>query len=520
MGPLAAALLAALLGSLASCSSEPSAPEPPRIRVRSERIGHLGAGYKPRSLMVSRDLEHFAWIDQREKRCRVVVDRKKGPLFAQCAEPRFSPDAGTLVYWAAAQITDPPSVRLVANGEPSGPVVADNGPLRFSRTGGAWATVAPARIEAPPANATADEERGAESSPPDAAASVESPPHRVIAFDSRGSLGEHADATAPTLSPDGAHVAYIAADEQGRQSLIVDGEVKRTFALPEGKYLPSIKQTKPGPNLEPETTVQYLPDGTLVGVALDRGGWTVFHGDEVWATYPAIRVPLSAGLQVLSPETGTSRALVAGSLALAEAAPTACWWERREGDLDAWRVVCNGKPVDDQVCETYSTDVPITVSADGRSAAYACRETPAFEASEKVPRNLWAVVKGKKLGPYRFVWGIELSRDGSHHAYAASDEIGDPWFYVVDGKRYAGPWEQAFPPKLSPDGTSVVWAASREENGSRVDLVFNGAIVARAEIVMAPPVFRGEREVHWAVKRGRSVRRVIMTAPSGLPEPR
>jgi len=253
-------------------------------------------------------------------------------------------------------------------------------------------------------------------------------------------------------------------------------------------------------------------------VALDREGWTVFHGDEVWATYPAVRLSQNAGFQVLSPETLTSRALLAGSLALAESAPTACWWERREGDVDAWHVVCKGSPVDDEVCETYSSDVPIAVSADGRSAAYVCRQTLSSTAPEKIPRNLWVVVKGKKTGPYRFVWGIELTADGSHHAYAASESLDEFWFYMVDGKRYDGPWKQTFPPKFSPDGTSIVWAASREEDGRRVDLVFDGAIVTRAEIVMAPPAFHGNREVQWAVKRGRSVRRVIMTAPSGTPE--
>jgi hypothetical protein len=512
---MAAALLTALLGSLSSCESgsQPQGGGDDRFHVRSERIGYLGAGYKPRSLVVSRDHEHLAWIDERKKGCRVVVDRKEGPLFAQCADPRFSPDATTLLYWAAAEITDPPTVRLVANGKPSEIVLADNGPTRFSRTGGAWAAVAPARIESPSPEATAEEKRSPETPPQDAAATAESPPHRVIAFDARGSLGEHADATPPALSPDGAHVAYIAADEEGRQNLIVDGQVKRTFAPPDVKYLPSIKQTKPGPNLEPETTVQYLADGTLVGVALDRDGWTVFHGDDVWATYPVVRGPPNAGVQILSPDMVTSRALLAGSLVFAEAAPTACWWERREGDADAWLVVCNGKPVDQEVCEAYSVDVPISVSSDGRTAAYACRQTPPSAAPENVPRNLWVVLQGKKVGPYRFVWGIELSADGSHHAYAASDELGESWFYMVDGKRYDGPWEQAFPPKLSPDGTSVVWAASQEEDGPRVDLVFDGTTVARAEIVMAPPVFHGNREVQWAVKRGRSVRRVIVTAP-------
>jgi hypothetical protein len=54
-----------------------------------------------------------------------------------------------------------------------------------------------------------------------------------------------------------------------------------------------------------------------------------------------------------------------------------------------------------------------------------------------------------------------------------------------------------------------VWGASPDRDGRRVELVRDGDVVARGDMVMAPPVFRGN-EVEWALKRGKSVRRVIV----------
>jgi hypothetical protein len=502
-----------------------------------------------------------------------VADRVRGPSFAKCADPRYSPDGETLAYFAAVERPSPrkvPKVQLVVNGKPSDVIVAEQGPISFGAERGAWAAAALARIEPPPgtpspvptstaagsaiatptaagkgAASPTDPAEGAATAMPgatpgpdptkgsatpspvateDAAAA---PPHRIVVFDATGVLGEHPDTTAPAVSPDGAHVAYIAADEDGRQVLHVDGRVRRDFGAPEIAHQPSIKMAKAGPNLEPETTVRYLSDGSLVGVALGEAGWTVFHDDEIWATYPALRMPPESDFQVDNPNLRTTSAIVAGSLSVATDTPTACWWERMEGENDRWRVLCNRKPIDSQVCEVQSPGVPISIGAKSGRAAYICRSTPVSEEMElgNTPQNIWVVVNGKKLGPHRFVWALELSDDGEHYGYAAADSLDEPWFYVIDGKRYDGPWQQTFPPKFSPDGTVAVWAASAEEEGSRVDLVLRGNIVTRAERVMKPPLFFGsgeDLEVHWAVKRGNSVRRVIASgigAPTAATDP-
>lgn len=477
------------------------------LAVRSEAIGHLGHGYRLGSLIVSRDHRHLAWVKQVAGRCRVVVDRRIGPPFPYCSDPLFSPDGATVAYWAGEKKEREQKAQLVVNGRAAAAAFGGDGPIGFGKRGGAWAAIAPAF-------GTVDADEDPNAHEPDSKTAAR-PERRLIAIAATGVLGEYYDTSAPALSPDGSHVAFVAADAAGIQRLVVDGRVARSFGPPLPSAIPTFRQRKPGPNLEPESTAAYLSDGSLVAVALGEKGWTFVHGDEVWATYAAARLPKS-GFDAADPQVASQRSFLAQSLATADDAPVACWWERVEGGAERWRVACNGQPIDRQVCTYFDSDVPIAVAASTRAAAYACQinppdsPEPPSEDSSEAPKNVWVVVGGKPLGPHRFVWGVDLSSDGTHYAYAAADTIADPWFYVVDGRRYDGPWEQAYPPKLSPDGSTVVWAASRDPKARRQDLVYDGRTVARAEMIMTPPVFRGEREVEWAVKRGNSVRRVII----------
>lgn len=491
----AAVLTLASLGCEAPTSEVPA----PVVRARSERLGALGQHFRARSLTVSKDLGRVAWVDHRENECRVVVGRERGARFARCANPVFSPDGTTVAYFAAKAMDDPPRVQLVVNGEVSPVEVGDEGVIAFAKTGGAWAAVAPARPAKPVGEA------GSET--PDAA---DPPKRRLVVFGPAGVLGEHHDTTTPSISPDGKHVAYVAVTAEGQHSLIVDGKVAREFPVPSVEYIPALKQAKPRQNLEPETTARYLSDGSLLVVALADDGWTVFHGDEVWASYAGLRLPPESGFEVSASPLLSRPAIYAGSVVTADSAPVACWWERLEGEVERWRVVCNGKPADEQVCDAPAVGIPITLTPDGRSTMYACQITGSVDADGKIdPRNLWVFVGDKKRGPHRFLWGLTLTPDAKHYAFAAADSVDDTWFYEVDGKRHDGPWQHAFPAAFSPDGTSVVWGASPDNEGRRVDLVRDGDVVARGDMVMAPPRFRGG-EVEWALKRGKSVRRVIV----------
>lgn len=511
----------ALCALLVACETEdPSGRKALRAqRARSESIGHLGNHYRPGSVLVSRNHRRLAWVDDRGDRCRIVVDREKSPYFARCDNPLFSPDGTTVLHWAVIDPKDPDSVQLVVNGVASLLEFPRRGWTSFGRRGGGWAAVAPRRETGGPRDEPPAEGPSGDAAGPAARNSTPAA-ERMIVFGSKGLLGEHAATSVPAVSADGSRVAYVAADNAGLQSLYVDGVLQRNFGKPQVPFLPAVglqteESERDGPPLAPESTVAFLSDGTLAGVALGEQGWTVFHDDQTWAAYAAIRRPPRSGLQVLSPDFATSAAIMAGSLVVAEGIPLACWWERLNGEQERWRVVCNGEPIDSELCESASPVLPITMAANARAVAYLCQNTPpALDAEiDRTPRNLWVIAKGERHGPYRFVWGIELSADGKHLAFAASDEVEKPWSYFIDGRRITGPWQRAFPAKFSEDGSTVVWAASPEEEARRLDLVHDGDILARAEMVLAPPLFRGGGRAQWAIKRGKSVRR-LTTAPA------
>jgi hypothetical protein len=493
---LASALLpGALVLTVATAIAADPAPTARPPRAHSERIGSVGKGYRMRSLAVSRDMKRIAWIDQRGERCRVVVDRERGPWFARCTNPIFSPDGSTVAYFSSEKVEEAPLVHLIVGGKASKADLGNEGPVAFGEHGGAWAAVAPARAPVP-----------AEGAPTPS----EAPPRRMIAFGQGGVVGEYHDTTAPVISPDGAHAAFVASDATGTQRLILDGKVARDFGSPDVDFLPVIKTTRPQPNLEPEAMVRFLSDGSLAGIVLAANGWTVFHGDTAWASYPGIRLPESSGFEVTGSPLLSRPAVMGGSLVAAAKAPVACWWQRQEGDAEQWQVVCNGKPIDDQVCNAPGPGQPIVVTPDGRATMYVCQVVgDPLPDGKPDERNLWVVAAGKKHGPHRFVWGLDLTPDAQHAAFAAADGVDDTWFYDFDGKRFDGPWQHAFPATISPDAKSIAWAASPHEDGKRVDLVRDGDVVTRGDMVMAPPRWTGER-VEFALKRGHSVRRVVI----------
>jgi hypothetical protein len=481
----------AAVAPAAAESIEPARPP----RARSQAIGALGKHYRTRSLAVSHDLKRIAWVDQREERCRVVVDRVRGPWFARCTNPIFSPDGSTVVYYSSHKVEEVPKVHLIVGDQASKPELGNEGPVGFAPKSATWAAIAPLR--------------GPERAP-GAPTPAEPPPRRMLAFGPSGTLGEYHDTSNPVVSPDGAHVAFVSSDAQGVQRLVVDGKVVRDFGAPQVDFIPVMKSNKPTPHLEPETTVRYLSDGSLVGVALGENGWTVFHDGATWASHVGIRMSEDSGFEITSSPLLSRSAVMGGSLVTAAEAPVACWWERREGDAEHWQVTCNGKPIDEQVCNAASAGQPIVLSANGSVAMYVCQIVPEPSPDGQVdPRNLWVVVGGKKLGPHRFVWGLTLTPDAQHWAYAAAEDVQDTWFYEFDGKRFDGPWQHAFPATISPDAKSIAWAASEREDGQRVDLVRDGEIVTRGDVVMAPPRW-ADGKVEFALKRGRSVRRVTI----------
>ncbi|MFM8411799.1 MAG: hypothetical protein ACKOCT_16155, partial [Alphaproteobacteria bacterium] len=485
-------LLAALLGCDAPAPlDEVAAP----MQVRSERIARLPKSYRKGSLASSRDQRRVAWVAQPEAKgpCRVVVDGVAGPERKACSSPTFSSDGARVGAWVTT-VEAPGAAtvsRLSVDSELVGPDLVDAGDLRFASEAPTWAASA---LLAPPTGGGA----------------AEAPRMRV--FGPAGDLGTFRDTTAPAIDARGEHVAWVASDADGRHALFVDGKEVRDFGVPPPISLGLVRVARPGPNLAPEETVRWLPDGTLVGIAPSGLGWLVFRAaapgsgeaprdfsshDVLWRTTrppasdPALRVRGSA--------------LLSGSLATAERAAVACWWERPGGAGGLWRVACNGKPADDVTCPVAGSP-PIAVAPSGDGVAYACTEASTKEGEDRT----WVVARGRRFGPHFEVASIETA-DGGHFAYAARDSSEAPFFYVVDGRRVPGEWDEVFAPRFSRDGRHVAWGARPDAKQPRIDLVLDGRVRTRADMVAAPPRVEDEGSASWVVRRGKNVLRVAMT---------
>ena len=111
----------------------------------------------------------------------------------------------------------------------------------------------------------------------DPTAEPDAVPPAVAILDGR-EVGRYAGASRPDFSPDGAHVAWLARENDGRASLVVDGAITRSFEAP--TMPPS------GARFDKLTAVHYLADGRLVAVSPDGGGWTSSAMRNAWPSMP------------------------------------------------------------------------------------------------------------------------------------------------------------------------------------------------------------------------------------------
>lgn len=481
-----------VVAALAGCKASNEREGPPRLRIRSERIVRLPKSYRKGSLVTSSDQRRVGWVDQPQAGgpCRIAVDGTPGPERKACTSPAFSADGTRVASWVTPLEAPGASTvsRLDLDGVTVGPDLVDAGDLRFSRDGAAWVASA---LLAPAPGAS------------------EGAAQRMHVFGTSGDLGTFRDTSAPALDAHGEHVAWIAAQADGRHALFVDGKEVRNFGVPPLASLGLLRITRPGPNLAPEETVRWLADGTMVGIAPSGLGWLVFRAaptgaeqprdwsshDVIWRTaQPPSSDP---ALRVRGP------ALLSGSLATAERSAVACWWEKPAGGR--WRVACNGTPVDDVTC-LFAGATPIAVAPDGKGAAYACIDADVSTSGE---RRSFVVAGGKRFGPHFEVASVEVA-EGGHFAYAARDAADAAFFYVLDGQRVPGEWDEVFAPRFSRDGRHVAWGARRDAKKARVDLVLDGRARARADLVVAPPRVQDDGSASWVVRRGRNVLRVSM----------
>jgi hypothetical protein len=348
------------------------------------------------------------------------------------------------------------------------------------------------------------------------------PPTRgpvVVLHDGR-EVGRHGDTSYPALDAGGARIAYLARDD-GQVRLIVDGQASAAYHTRPGSAPPTIGEHVVGPTMHARYSVRFLSDGSLLSVADHADGWAVRHDARELATYAWATEPFASGAAPATPEGLEGRAaFIPASITAARGAPVALWWERPAGDATQWRVVRGGQPVDTIPCpRPWETERPV-ISPDGEHAAYVCAWPEPAPEGDLTPREtMWVVHDGRRLGPYPMVWGVALSPDGRHVAYAASDGAVPQahWRYHRDGLPFGPEFLETWSARFGPDGRRLAWEARGADGVTR--LYFDDVPIARFDEVLWGPSFLGADAVGWVVGRDDRLWRVeawVGTSASAL----
>jgi hypothetical protein len=260
--------------------------------------------------------------------------------------------------------------------------------------------------------------------------------------------------------------------------------------------------------------VHFLSDGRLLALVRDARGWTVQRDGEPLASYATNTASRreDAAVREIDP-FATASAIYPDSLTVAETAPVAGWWERPSGSAGRWRIVRDGTPVDGIVCAAAWTRQPPVISADGRHIGYVC---PTYDGGG-TPQHplLYVVFDGQRHGPYRDVWGLRPSDDGTRLGWAAitPTETSGEWTYYAEGRPVVGGFTEAWRPRLDPINQRLAWLG-RKANGIRLGL--DGRTHATVEEVLWGPKFSDAGHLTWVVRRGRNVVRLDIR-PDGKP---
>jgi hypothetical protein len=444
-----------------ACSHGPRKVELARLPAAVEQIA------------IADDGTAFAYVEKLDGSGRLVYGDAARQPFPVHRMVTFSPVTRKLFYWAG----NPPGEGfLFADGAKLGGEFGRESTVGFTPDGAHWATAGVAR------------ER------PDG-----SPGPTIELADGR-ELGRYPDASLPSLSTDGRHVAYLAMGGDGAVKLIVDGAERAAYAVPQGECAERAKRRPKGinPDIWPQFQVRYAADGSLFVMTQDADGWGVYRDGVRLAAYGASVVPPRPN----PPANCNAVPVIASwSFTVAEKAPVAAWWERLPGDEDRWRVVANGKPVDEIVCTSAWLRQPPEITADGRHVAYACAER---EPEERV----FLQADRRRLGPQLDVYAYAWDEDGSHIAYGANDGSPErPWRFYVDGQPETDAFAAVWRPRFVPGSVHLAWESLPNPGGRGILGIGRRRLGSFDEVVWGPTFMR-RGTVSWVIRRGRRLIRI------------
>ncbi len=470
----AVATLAMLAALVAGCGDPPAQP-------KKTRLARVPRDYVMGSSAVTDDMTLFAYPRRGAAGYQVVRDGAKGPAWDAIHIRSFAPGTRRLFYWATSADRNV----LVADGTEVPVGRSRHEYLAFDPTGAHWAVVGV--------------------SPDDA-----SPDERIVIIADGSVRGRHRDASVPALSPDGAHVAWIALepadDDRTQMRLLVDGAVRHSADVTPGACIGPLRPAVDAALLPAEARVLYLTDGRVVALMRDGEGWAVMRDGKPLARF-ARNLPLDIGQPLFAVDDDVCRVaatILAGSLVAAKRAPVVAWWERVAGPDERWRVVLDGEPSSETTCvKPWEGQAPV-IAPDGDVVAYPC-----YTRYDERGQDVYVVVGDRRYGPYTEVYGVTLSDDGRHVAYAATDEPSGMWTVYRDGVPYPERYYSVWRPRFDPSGEHVAWEAQSAVNEFG-HLVLDGRKLTSFQELIEGPSFLYPGYVSWVVGRAHQFARVTL----------
>lgn len=471
------------------CTSPPdSSSAPARPKVAKHRLTRLPSTYRTGGIAIADD--GLSWISA-VRTGEGVVDITTGAgrigSYQETSPPAFTPIARLPFFWTLQKPADTMQIGLFVKDRIVPTPFARPTPVVLSRDGAHWAIAAAVgAVEALPSEVTP----------------------MVVMVDGV-ERGRYHDTSKPAFSFDGQHVAWLAEDEGRKLSLVVDGAVRRTYdapAPPPGHTVSEpLHRSTMASEMALQYAVQYLSDGRILAIVRDRAGWTVERDGTALASYdfnPTSRP--DNGAPDIDPFALTN-AFTPESLAVADAAPVAIWWERLPGAPVQWRVVRDGTPVDGVVCLSAWTGQQPIVSPDGQHVAYPCTTNDGADFGD--PPRVYIVVDGRRFGPYVNIWGLRLSDDGAHAVWAAatSKDANAPWRYAIDGLLLKTEVNEAFRPRLDPTNRHLAWLGRQ---GKHLRFGLDDTPLGTVDEVLWGPKFVDTRTAAWVVRKKHTLVRV------------
>jgi hypothetical protein len=450
---------------------------------RGDRVlGELISGYDSDSVSFSGDISHFAYKAGPQGSQKVIVDGHVLATSEFFNSLDFAPVTNELYYFVVrSRGSGGYSVSLVAGDRT---IPADfypgNGTEVFSSDGKHYAATGGNIVRT--------------------AGSGQVSGVSTIIVDGKVA-GKYRDTSYPVFFPNGSSYAHIVLNDNDTMSLIVDGQIRKSFPKPTVPCSFIFNSSVSGPNLDGLVKLHVGQDGHLSYLVRDDLGWSVYVDDKRVASYGGV-VWGSTASHWLSYE-GSERGawIMEYSFAGAKNGSSVAWWAGTEvdqhGSRGHWRVLLNGEAHDNRTWENPRTGVAPRISGDGKHLAYAAGlKTTSGEQEYSV------VLDNTQFGPYADVWALALSEDGTHVAYAAKAKGASLWRGYLDGTPLGETYDSLYATAFIRGTASVAWTGERS---GKTSVITNGMVLHGADQVMFGPVSPSEGLVKWVVRQGNSL---------------